>query len=53
METSTDFSRWYFAVIFTDQIFPSLTLSVNTERNMSLVYTEGIAVGIEGIKKYK
>jgi hypothetical protein len=53
METSTDFSCWYFAVIFTDQIFPSLTPSVNIDENITLVYTEGIAVTIKGIKKTK
>jgi len=53
METSTDFSRWYFAVIFTDQIFPSLTPLVNIDENISSVYTEGIAVTIKGIKKTK
>jgi hypothetical protein len=41
----------YFTVIFTNYIFPSLTPSVNTNRNMSSVYTKGIIVGIEGIKK--
>ena len=48
------FFRWYFAVIFTDQIFlPSPTSSVNTNENMSSVYIEGIAIGIKGIKKSK
>jgi hypothetical protein len=48
------FFRWYFAVIFTDQIFlPSLTSSVNTNENISSVYIEGIAIEIKGIKKSK
>ena len=34
-------------------IFSLLTLSVNTNENVSLVYIEGIAVEIEGIKKIK
>lgn len=33
------------------QIFPSLYQSVNTNKNISLVYTEGIAVREERIKK--
>jgi hypothetical protein len=53
METSTDFSCWFFMVIFTDQIFLSLTPSTNTDKNISSVYTEGIAVEIKGIKTTK
>jgi hypothetical protein len=53
MKTSTDFSCWFFTMIFTDQIFLSLTPSVNIDKNISSVYTEGIAVRIKGIKKTK
>jgi hypothetical protein len=38
-------------VIFTHRIFPLLTPSINTNKNISLVYIEGIAVEIEGRKK--
>lgn len=33
--------------------FPSLNPSVNTDRNVPTVYTKGITVGKEGIKKVK
>jgi hypothetical protein len=35
----------------TDGFFPSLTPLVNTDRNMSSVYIEGISIKIEGMKK--
>ena len=50
METLTNFFRWYFIVIFTNQICSSLTPSVNIDRNMSSVYTKEIPIKIEGTK---
>jgi hypothetical protein len=38
-------------MIYTDQIFPSLTPSLNTNGKILSIYTEGIAVRIERIKK--
>ena len=40
------FFHRYIAVIFTNQIFSSLNLSVNINGNIFIVYTEGIAMGI-------
>jgi len=51
MKTPVDFFRWYFVMIYTDQIFPSLTPSLNTNGKILSIYIEGIAVRIERIKK--
>ena len=50
-EISMDFFYWYFTMIFADWIFLSLTSLINTNRNISSIYTEKIVVGIEGIKQ--
>jgi len=50
-EISMDFFYWYFTMIFADWIFLSLISLINTNRNISSIYTERIAVGIKGIKQ--
>ena len=50
-EISRDFFYWYFTMIIADWIFLSLTSLINTNRNISSIYTERIAVGIEEIKQ--
>jgi len=51
IELSLSWFFWYIVVIYTNQIFLLLILSVNIDGNISLVYIEGITIEIK--KKQK